>query len=93
MMGKHQIVVSAENNPYMGWQCKLFYFSCVTRLNQQPIIIVHETGRDWYPDFYDLARAGCAVHRAPNYRVTAACGDDLAWSQLSRLLIKAAEIC
>ncbi|MGI8734176.1 MAG: hypothetical protein ACR2LM_12870 [Pyrinomonadaceae bacterium] len=66
-MATHQIVVSAENNPYMGWQCKLFYFSCVTRLNQQPIIIVHETDQDWHPDFYDLAKAGCAVYSAPNY--------------------------
>ena len=68
MTGKHQIVVSAENNPYMGWQCKLFYYSCVTRLNHQPIIIVHESGPDWHPDFYDLAKAGCLVDRAPSYR-------------------------
>ena len=91
-MGKHQIVVSAENNPYMGWQCKLFYFSCVTRLNQQPIIIVHETGQDWHPDFYDLAKAGCAVHSAPNYR-TASCGDDLPGRNCPGSLIEAAEVC
>lgn len=91
-MGKHQIVVSAENNPYMGWQCKLFYFSCVTRLNQRPIIIVHETGKDWHPDFYDLAKAGCAVHSAPNYR-TASCGDDLPGRNCPGSLIKAAEDC
>ena len=68
MTGKHQIVVSAENNPYMGWQCKLFYYSCVTRMNHQPIIIVHESGSEWHPDFYDLAKAGCLVDRAPSYR-------------------------
>jgi hypothetical protein len=68
MTGQHQIVVSAENNPYMGWQCKLFYYSCVTRLNHQPIIIVHESGSDWHSDFYDLAKAGCFVDRAPSYR-------------------------
>ena len=91
-MSKHRIVVSTENNPYMGWQCKLFYFSCVTRLNQQPIVIVHETGRDWHPDFYDLVRAGCAVHSVPNYR-TSACGDDLPGRNSAGSLIKAAEIC
>ena len=68
MTGKHQIVVSAENNAYMGWQCKLFYYSCVTRMNHQPLIIVHESESDWHPDFYDLARAGCAIDHAPNYR-------------------------
>lgn len=91
-MGKHCIVVSAENNPYMAWQCKLFYFSCVTRLNQNPLIIVHETGQAWHPDFYDLAKAGCAIHRAPNYR-TAANGDDLPGRNHPGSLIKAAETC
>ena len=91
-MGTHRIVVSAENNPYMAWQCKLFYFSCVTRLNQQPLIIVHETGRDLHPDFYDLARAGCAIHPAPNYR-TAANGDDLPGRNCPGSLMKTAEIC
>lgn len=91
-MGKHRIVVSAENNPYMAWQCKLFYFSCVTRLNQQPTIIVHETGTPWCSGFYDLVKAGCAVQTAPNYR-TAANGDDLPGRNHPGSLIKAAEIC
>jgi len=68
MEPNHQIVVSAENNPYMGWQCKLFYYSCVTRLNHQPVIIVHESESDWHPDFTDLAKAGCAIDWAPAYR-------------------------
>ena len=91
-MAKHRIVVSAENNPYLAWQCKLFYFSCVTRLNQQPLIIVHDSGAQWCPDFYDLVRAGCAVYPAPNYR-TAPNGDDLAGRNAPGSLIKAAEIC
>jgi hypothetical protein len=70
-MTKHRIVVSAENNPYMEWQCKLFYFSCVTRLKQQPLIIVHDSGKPWCSGFYDLVRAGCAVYPAPSYRTTA----------------------
>jgi len=91
-MDKHSIVVSAENNAYMAWQCKLFYFSCVTRLNHQPIVIVHEAGRDLHPDFYDLAKAGCAVHGAPNYRRSGS-GDDLPSRNCPGSLIKAAEIC
>jgi hypothetical protein len=89
-MGKHRIVVSAENNPYMGWQCKLFYFSCVTRLNQQPIIIVHDSGRKWYPGFYDLVKAGCAVYPAPSFRVNGS-GDDYAARNTPGSLIQAAQ--
>ena len=91
-MAKHRIVVSAENNPYMEWQCKLFYFSCVTRLKQQPIIIVHDSGTQWCSGFYDLVKAGCAVHSAPNFR-TAANGDDLPGRNCSGSLMKAGEIC
>lgn len=91
-MGKHRIVVSAENNPYMAWQCKLFFFSCVSRLNQQPIMIVHDSGMPWCPGFYDLVKAGCSVYPAPNYR-TAACGDDLPGRNCPGSVIKAAEIC
>jgi hypothetical protein len=91
-MAKHRIVVSAENNPYLAWQCKLFYFSCVTRLKQQPLIIVHDSGAQWCSDFYDLVRAGCPVYPAPNYR-TAPNGDDLPGRNAAGSLIKAAEIC
>lgn len=76
----------------MGWQCKLFYYSCVTRMNHQPIMIVHDAGSDWHPDFYDLAKAGCAIHSAPNYR-TYGGGDDLPGRNHAGSLIKAAEIC
>ena len=91
-MTQHRIVVSAENNPYMAWQCKLFYFSCVTRLNQQPLMIVHDSGTEWCADFYDLVRAGCAVYPAANYRRSAN-GDDLPGRNAPGSLIKAAEIC
>src|SRR6185436_484904 len=68
MNASHQIVVSAENNPYVAWQCKLFYFSCVTRTSHRPVIIVHDLGGEWHPDFYELARAGCSIYSAPNHR-------------------------
>jgi len=64
---KHRIVVSAENTAYMAWQCKLFYFSCVTRLGNQPIFIVHANGDSWASGFSDLARAGAFVRQAPSY--------------------------
>lgn len=67
MKPSHRIFVSAENNAYCGWQTKLFYFSCVTRLNHQPTIIVHNSGQRWHQDFYDLARAGARVRSAPSY--------------------------
>lgn len=67
MTSDHRIVVSCENGAYHGWQAKLFYYSCVTRLNRQPIFIVHENGRPWHSDFHDLARAGAVVRRAPSY--------------------------
>jgi hypothetical protein len=90
LTGKHRIVVSAENNPYMGWQCKLFYFSCVTRLKQQPVIIVHDSGRELYPGFYDLARAGCVIYPAPNYRANGS-GDDYPCRNHPGSLIEAAQ--
>lgn len=74
-MSKHRIVVSAENNPYMAWQCKLFYFSCITRLKQRPLIIVHNSEGNLCSGFYDLVKAGCEIYPAPNYRLNAH-GDD-----------------
>ena len=91
-MAKHRIVVSAENNPYMAWQCKLFYFSCVTRLKQQPLVILHNAGTTWCSEFYDLVRAGCQVYSAASYR-TAANGDDLPGRNAAASLILAADIC
>jgi len=66
-MGQHRIVVSAENNAYIGWQCKLFYYSCVTRTRFQPLFVVHAMGDEWCPDFHDLVKAGALVRAAPSY--------------------------
>lgn len=67
---KHRVVVSAENNAYVAWQVKLFHYSCLTRLQQSPLVVVHETGRGPHPYFSDVVRAGGIVRRAPNYRTT-----------------------
>ncbi len=91
MTVKHQIVVSAENNAYTGWQCKLFYYSCVTRLKHQPIVIVHDSGREWHPAFRELAKAGCAVHAAPGYRFHGR-GDDYMGRNTAGSLIQAGQL-
>src|SRR3712207_2776362 len=69
-MARFRVVVSAENNAYMAWQCKLFHFSCVTRLGATPTFVVHDSGSDWHPGFRDIVRAGGVVRHAPGYAVT-----------------------
>lgn len=91
MMNRHRIVVSAENNPYVAWQAKLFYYSCVSRLHQIPTIIVHETGHKWHRDFFDLVKAGCIVRSAPSYRVTGH-GDEYPPRNTAGTLLHAAEM-
>ena len=72
MNTKHLIVVSAENNPYMAWQSKLFHFSCVTRLEAAPVIVVHETGaKELHRDFHEIEKTGGRVLRAPSYKLSA----------------------
>ena len=69
---RQHIVVSAENNAYLAWQCKLFHYSCVSRLKQTPLFVVHQNGRDWPPDFNEIADRGGRVRGAPSYRSVAA---------------------
>lgn len=71
MSSKHHIVVSAENNSYMAWQCKLFHFSCVQHLGRRPVFIVHALNPDWHPYFCDIVAAGGVVRGAPSYRAMA----------------------
>lgn len=71
MNDRHLIVVSAENNPYMAWQCKLFHFSCTSRLGLRPLIVVHETGAPLHDGFLEAERAGARLLRAPSYKLTA----------------------
>jgi hypothetical protein len=72
MNHKRLIVVSAENNPYMAWQSKLFHFSCVSRLKQTPLFVVHESSAaELHQGFQELIRVGARVRRAPSYKLTA----------------------
>lgn len=92
VLRKHRIVVSSENTPYMGWQTKLFYFSCVSRLNHRPIIIVHDSGEDYFSDFYEIIRAGGLIVRAPNYDMTTS-GDRYPPRNTAGSLLHAAALC
>ena len=88
MTARHRIVVSVENTPFFGWQAKLFYYSCVTRLGVQPLFIVHATGRPWEPEFYELVRAGATVKMAPSYVI-----DERLPRNSAGTLLHAAELC
>jgi hypothetical protein len=68
--GRHHVVVSAENNCYMAWQCKLFHYSCVSRLGIIPVIVVHSLERKCHPYFADIISAGGIVRSAPSFRTT-----------------------
>lgn len=87
-MGRHRVVVSAENNSFFGWQCKLFYHSCVTRLGVQPLFLMHDTGRPWEPEFYELARAGATVKMIPSYII-----DERLCRNVAGALLHASELC
>lgn len=74
--GGHRVVVSAENNAYMAWQCQLLHYSCVTRLGQVPLVVVHGSRREpLSAGFRAITRAGGLVRRAPSYRMTASGAD------------------
>ncbi|PYS81517.1 MAG: hypothetical protein DMF67_16575 [Acidobacteria bacterium] len=70
MAGRHLIVVSAENNAYMGWQSKLLNFSCMSRVGERPVFVVHDSGGPLHSDFGDISAKGGVVRAAPNYKVT-----------------------
>jgi hypothetical protein len=92
MARRYRIVVCAENSPYIAWQAKLFHFSCVSRLNRSPIVIVHHCGSKWRRDFQEIADAGAIVSRAPTYRVTSN-GEDYPPRNTAGTLLHAAQLC
>ncbi len=75
----------------MAWQCKLFHYSCVTRLGIRPVFIVHELDRDWHPYYSEIVAAGGIVRRAPSYRRTKN-GDDYSPRNTAGSLVQAAAI-
>ncbi|MDT4967771.1 MAG: hypothetical protein QOJ64_2508 [Acidobacteriota bacterium] len=92
MDDKTLIVVSAENNPYMAWQCKLFHFSCTTRADRTPLIIAHDTETELHPDFEEILKVGGQVRIAPNYKQTAR-GDIYPPRNTPATLLHAVDLC
>lgn len=91
MQTGQRIFVSAENNAYCGWQCKLFYVSAITHLNHRPTFIVHDSGEEWHRDFQDLENAGATVRAAPSYARSVT--DTYKPRNTAGSLLHAAEIC
>lgn len=88
MGNKNHIIVSAENNAYLAWQCKLFHHSCVSRLGQCPVFLVHQWDQNWHPDFVDIVNAGGIVRSVPSYRMTGA-GEDYSPRNTAGTLLQA----
>ncbi len=91
-MNSHRIVVSAENTPYAAWQAKLFCYSCLHHLQESPLIVVHESGRELHADYQSIIKAGGVVQSVPNYRITGH-GDDYFPRNTAGTLLHAAEMC
>jgi hypothetical protein len=66
----YEIVVSAENNPYIAWQAMLFHYSCLKQTGRAPLVVVHgDTTQRLVVGFQTLRRHGGRIQRAPNFRL------------------------
>jgi hypothetical protein len=67
---RFEVVVSAENNPYMAWQAMLFHYSCVKHTGQAPLVVVHgDMSKRLRVEYQTLRRHGGRIQRAPNFRL------------------------
>src|SRR4029079_12278009 len=62
----YEIVVSAENNAYLLWQCLLFHAACMDVQGFAPTFVVHALG-PLLSGFRVLEQHGARVIAAPNY--------------------------
>lgn len=62
------IVVSAENNFFMAWQCMVFHHSARTRLGRTPLFVVHGDEPELVGGFERIRSDGGRIQRAPNFR-------------------------
>ena len=62
-------LVSAEDTPYMAWQCWLFRHSARTRCALEPTFVLHRSGGRRDDLFERMARAGADLVPAENYRL------------------------
>lgn len=65
----YEIVVSAENSPYIAWQTQLFCFSALTRLGRRPTVVVHRSAAHLLAEFETIKNWGCPVIEAPQFRI------------------------
>jgi hypothetical protein len=81
------IVVSAENTAYLGWQSALFHHSCVQATGRAPLVVVHGDEPELVEEYQHIAAAGGRIQRAPNFRtyrgVTFAPFNTIATAQLA----------
>ena len=63
-----EIVVSAENHSYNGWQALLWHHVALVWLGRAPLVVVHGEEPDLAEPYRDLIAHGGRVQRAPNYR-------------------------
>lgn len=63
------IVVSAENTAYLGWQSALCHYSCVQATGRAPLIVVHGDEPELVEEYRQIAEAGGRIQRAPNHRI------------------------
>lgn len=67
---RYEIVVSAENNPYVAWQAMLFHYSCLKHTGQAPLVVVHgDMNQRLLGGFQTLEQHGGRIQRAPNFRL------------------------
>lgn len=75
----------------MAWQAKLAHYSCLSRLSQTPIIVVHQGDGRELQDWDDITRSGGTILQAPSYRVTSQ-GCDYACRNAAGTLLEAARV-
>lgn len=80
-----QVVVSAENTPYIAWQTQLFCFSALTRVGKAPVVVVHRSAAPLLPEFEIVSYWGCRVIEAPQFR-SHPCGEYPPRNELGTLL-------
>lgn len=75
----------------MAWQAKLAHYSCLSRLGQVPLIVVHEGDEQRLQDWGDITLSGGTILPARSYRVTSR-GSDYACRNAAGTLLEASRV-
>ena len=62
------VVVAADNNNYLAWQCMVFHHSCLTHLRRAPIFVVHGDKGPLVEGYRILQEKGGVIQRLPTFR-------------------------